>query len=227
MSAADIGRRETFAVGRIAEAAERYRNWNQCGEDDVLGTLNFIDDGARAHAATLARRGRPFSLSMKFDANGPQRGAYGRVNPIHTMTMTGDDAVAGRQGFPHGVGGADAHPTSPYAAYGAGMSIEDGYFLARELDAVDVADTAAVRGALQAYEDRRKPHTRQVTEQAYFTGKMFHHTPRLLQPLRDLVYDHTPLLQKVVGDATPKQILSQLDEIEDPLPTAGSQRTPT
>ena len=107
MSAADIGRRETFAVERIAEAAERYRNWGRWGEDDVLGTLNFIDDGARAHAATLARRGRTFSLSMGFDANGPQRGAYGRVNPIHTMTMTGDDAVAGRQRLPHGIGGAD------------------------------------------------------------------------------------------------------------------------
>ena len=114
--------------------------------------------------------------------------------------------------------GDAAHPTSPYAAYGAGMSIEDAYFLARELDAVDVADTAAVRGALQAYEDRRKPHTRQVSQQAYYTGKIFHRTPRLLRPLRDLVYDHTPLLQKIVGDATPAQILSQLDEIEDPVP---------
>jgi 2-polyprenyl-6-methoxyphenol hydroxylase-like FAD-dependent oxidoreductase len=33
--------------------------------------------------------------------------------------------------------GDAAHPTSPYAAYGAGMSIEDGYFLARELQACD------------------------------------------------------------------------------------------
>ena len=30
--------------------------------------------------------------------------------------------------------GDAAHPTSPYAAYGAGMSIEDGYFLACELE---------------------------------------------------------------------------------------------
>ena len=107
MCAADAGSRKTFAVEQIAEAAERYRNWGRWGEDDVLGTLNFIDDAKRSYAATLARRGRPFSLSMRFDANGPQRGAYGRVNPIHTMTMTGDDAVAGRQGFPHGIGGAD------------------------------------------------------------------------------------------------------------------------
>jgi 6-hydroxynicotinate 3-monooxygenase len=111
--------------------------------------------------------------------------------------------------------GDAAHPTSPYAAYGAGMSIEDGYFLARELAAVPIADTPAVIGALQAYEDRRKPHTSKVSQQAYVTGKIFHHCPRLLAPLRDLVYDHTPLLQKIIGDVTPGYILAQLDEIED------------
>ena len=94
------------------------------------------------------------------------------------------------------------------------MSIEDGYFLASELEHIDVRDTLAVRAALQAYEDRRKPHTRQVTEQAFYTGFMFHRLPRPLRPLRDLVYDHTPLLQKLVGDDTPKHILSQLAEID-------------
>src|SRR3954451_14790567 len=104
--------------------------------------------------------------------------------------------------------GDAAHPTSPYAAYGAGMSIEDGYFLAAELE------RAAVPDALQAFENRRKPHTRRVTEQAYVTGRLFHRVPRPLRPLRDLVFDHTPLLQKVVGDATPGHILAQLAEID-------------
>jgi 6-hydroxynicotinate 3-monooxygenase len=111
--------------------------------------------------------------------------------------------------------GDAAHPTSPYAAYGAGMSIEDGYFLARELAASDIKSDASVQQALQAYEDRRKPHTARVSQQAYFTGKIFHHTPRILQPLRDFVYDHTSFLQKVIGDATPAHILKQLEEIED------------
>lgn len=109
--------------------------------------------------------------------------------------------------------GDAAHPTSPYAAYGAGMSIEDGYFLARELSEIDVADQAAVQGALQRYEDRRKPHTAWVTEQARFNGRIFHHTPRLLQPLRDFIFDHTSFLQKVIGDATPSHILKQLEEL--------------
>jgi len=110
--------------------------------------------------------------------------------------------------------GDAAHPTSPYAAYGAGMSIEDGYFLARELSAVDIADTAAVRGALQAYEDRRKPHTAQVSQAAYHTGRVFHHLPAPLRPLRDFVFDHTPFLQRMIGNEMPSHILSQLAEIE-------------
>jgi 2-polyprenyl-6-methoxyphenol hydroxylase-like FAD-dependent oxidoreductase len=97
------------------------------------------------------------------------------------------------------------------------MSIEDGYFLANELAAVDLADTAAARRALQAYEDRRKPHTARVVQEAYMTGKAFHHMPALLRPLRDLVYDHTPLLQKVVGNETPRHICAQLDEIKATL----------
>lgn len=120
--------------------------------------------------------------------------------------------------------GDAAHPTSPYAAYGAGMSIEDGYFLARELSACDIHDTPSVRRALQAYEDRRKPHTARMSQQAYFTGKAFHHAPRFLRTLRDFIFDHTALLQRVVGDSMPAQILSQLEDIEDAfavVPVAG------
>lgn len=114
--------------------------------------------------------------------------------------------------------GDAAHPTSPYAAYGAGMSIEDAYFLARELAAVDIRDSTAVRLALQAYEDRRKPHTSKMSQLAFYNGWMFHRMPRILRPLRDLVFDHTPLLQKVIGDQMPSDIVAQLAEIEDPKP---------
>ena len=120
--------------------------------------------------------------------------------------------------------GDAAHPTSPYAAYGAGMSIEDGYFLARELDAVDLRDTAAVVGALQRYEDRRKPHTAEVTEGAYKVGRLFHHMPALLRPLRDLVFDRTPFLQRMIGDQMPAHICSQLAEIEDASPHRSAQQ---
>ncbi|MET4159570.1 cyclase family protein [Agromyces sp. PvR057] len=91
----------------IAAAAEAYRNWGRWGDDDRLGTLNFIDDDARARAASLVQRGASFSLSQPFDMNGPQQGWRRRTNPVHTMLDTGTDAEFVGQGFPHGLGGAD------------------------------------------------------------------------------------------------------------------------
>ncbi|MGY2002550.1 FAD-dependent oxidoreductase [Blastococcus sp. SYSU DS1024] len=111
--------------------------------------------------------------------------------------------------------GDAAHPTSPYAAYGAGMSIEDGYFLGRALRGVDLTDPVAVSRALQSYEDPRKPHTARQVQQAYLLGKVFHHAPAPLRPLRDFLFDHTPFLQKVAGDTNPREINQQLALMED------------
>ncbi|MFF4258746.1 cyclase family protein [Streptomyces sp. NPDC001663] len=93
--------------GAIAEAAKAYSNWGRWGEDDVLGTLNFLDESKRREGAALVRRGTSFSLSQRFDMNGPQKGWRRRTNPVHTMLDTGTDAALGNQGFPHGIGGAD------------------------------------------------------------------------------------------------------------------------
>lgn len=111
--------------------------------------------------------------------------------------------------------GDAAHPTSPYAAYGAGMSIEDGYFLGRALAGVDLGDDDLVTHTLAAFEAPRRPHTARHTQIAYALGKVFHHAPRALQPLRDAIFDRTPLLQKVIGEANPKEILTQLEEIDE------------
>ena len=91
----------------VVGSAAAFRNWGRWGDDDVLGTLNFIDDDKRVEAASLVRTGRSFSLSQPFDMNGPQLGWRRRTNPVHTMLDTGTDAQAGEQGFPHGLGGAD------------------------------------------------------------------------------------------------------------------------
>jgi 2-polyprenyl-6-methoxyphenol hydroxylase-like FAD-dependent oxidoreductase len=111
--------------------------------------------------------------------------------------------------------GDAAHPTSPYAAYGAGMSIEDGYFLGRALRGIDLTDLSAVQRALQSYEDPRKPHTAWQVQQAYVLGQVFHHAPAPLRPVRDFILDHTPLLQKVAGDTNPREIQRQLALIQD------------
>jgi kynurenine formamidase len=96
----------TDPEGAIAATAKRVSNWGRWG-DDVRGTMNFLTADKRRAAAALVRTGASFSLSQSFDMEGPQKGWRRRTNPVHTMLDTGTDAVAGIQGFPHGIGGAD------------------------------------------------------------------------------------------------------------------------
>lgn len=103
----------TDPEGAIAEAAAKYSNWGRWGDDDVLGTLNFLDAAKRQEGARLIRQGISFSLAQRFEAAGPQKGWRRRVNPVHTMMDTGTDAALGNQGFPHGLGGADDMITMP------------------------------------------------------------------------------------------------------------------
>ena len=111
--------------------------------------------------------------------------------------------------------GDAAHPTSQYAAYGAGMATEDGYFLGRRLAGVNLSDYQAVRAALEAFEVPRKPHTARQCQQAYVLGQIFHHAPAPLRYVRDFVLDRTPFLQKLIGESSPGEILKQLALIDD------------
>ncbi|KAI7115421.1 hypothetical protein KC352_g34350, partial [Hortaea werneckii] len=109
--------------------------------------------------------------------------------------------------------GDAAHPISPYAAYGAGMSICDGYFIGQCLAGLDLKETNAVEKALQEYESKRLAHTSEQVQAAYNLGQMFHHTYSMLRPVRDLVLDHTWLLQSQVGEKNPREIVAQLAEM--------------
>lgn len=104
-NAADFDRANPEA--EITARALAFRNWGRWGEDDVLGTLNFIDTAKRVEAASLVSDGEVISLAQSFDTDGPQKGWRRRTNPVHTMTDTGVDAERANQGFPHGIGGAD------------------------------------------------------------------------------------------------------------------------
>lgn len=73
------------------ERGKRLSNWGRWGEDDEIGTLNFITDEHRVAAAGLVRRGRVFELSMALGSTGPQAGGAGRFNPIHHMSLTPAD----------------------------------------------------------------------------------------------------------------------------------------
>ncbi|KAK5050045.1 hypothetical protein LTR84_004165 [Exophiala bonariae] len=109
--------------------------------------------------------------------------------------------------------GDAAHATSPYAAYGAGMSICDGYFLAQCLHGTSLHDTGAVKQALSAYEKHRVAHTTEQVNAAFFLGKLFHHIPWPLTWIRDLILDNTSLLQRQVGERNPQEIVAQLKEM--------------
>lgn len=90
--------------------------------------------------------------------------------------------------------GDAVHPVSPYAAYGMGMAIEDGYFLARALDGVDLRDLRAANAGFEVYEEERVDYVNHNMEFARFLGRMFHSIPRPLATIRDMIFDYTPLL---------------------------------
>jgi kynurenine formamidase len=98
---------ESDAEAAVAAAARRCSNQGRWGADDVLGTLNHLDEAKRREGAALVRRGAAFSLAQRYDADGPQKGWRRRTNPVHTMLTSGLDAELASQGFPHGIGGAD------------------------------------------------------------------------------------------------------------------------
>lgn len=93
-----------------------------------------------------------------------------------------------------GIGDA-VHPVSPYAAYGMGMAIEDGYFLAKALEGVDLRDVKAVNAGFELFEEQRVDYVNHHMEFARFTSNMFHSLPWPLAKLRDLVFDYTPFLK--------------------------------
>lgn len=89
---------------------EACSNWSRWGAGDERGTLNFITPEKIVEAAALVTQGRAISLQLPLDGNGPQTGAFGRVNPVHQMVATGTDHLAHRQTYsddPLGWGFAD------------------------------------------------------------------------------------------------------------------------
>ncbi|HEY5727392.1 MAG TPA: cyclase family protein, partial [Acidimicrobiia bacterium] len=68
--------------GAIAATALRVSNWGRWGPDDVHGTMNFLDAETRRDAARLIRTGESYSLSQRFDMDGPQKGWRRRTNPV-------------------------------------------------------------------------------------------------------------------------------------------------
>ncbi|KAH6687378.1 hypothetical protein F5X68DRAFT_10287 [Plectosphaerella plurivora] len=156
----------------------------------------------RAHALEMAR-GFPGPLKALIAATEPQALQRWPIRDRVPIPRWSKGRIT--------LAGDAAHATSPYAAYGAGMSICDGYFLGQRLYRVDLADTKAVAAAFAEYEAFRVEHTMEQVNGAYFLGRLFHHVPFPLTYVRDAFLDNTSFLQRQVGEKNPKEISDQLD----------------
>lgn len=81
----------------IRELETTLSNWGRWGKEDEAGTVNYVTAEMVIRAASLVRKGKAFSLSIPFDASGPQiwnRG--GRFNPIHLMLRSGSDLISSK-----------------------------------------------------------------------------------------------------------------------------------
>jgi kynurenine formamidase len=81
----------------LDELIARHSTWGKWGPDDELGAANYLTPEKVREGIELAREGRVFSLSLPFDENGPQSGAWGRCNPMHIMLQDGGDIAVGAQ----------------------------------------------------------------------------------------------------------------------------------
>lgn len=95
--------------------------------------------------------------------------------------------------------GDAVHPVSPYAAYGMGMAIEDGYYLARALDGVDLTDLRAVNAGFEIYEKERVPYANHNVEFARFMGHLFHALPWPLTWIRDLIFNYSSFFKSFMA----------------------------
>jgi 2-polyprenyl-6-methoxyphenol hydroxylase-like FAD-dependent oxidoreductase len=89
--------------------------------------------------------------------------------------------------------GDAAHPTTPVTGQGGGQAIIDAAVLADEIAALPSLDDASgLRGALQRYEERRRPVTSSITREAWRISGMHHVHSRVAASGRDLSLRLTP-----------------------------------
>lgn len=94
--------------------------------------------------------------------------------------------------------GDAVHPVSPYAAYGMGMAIEDGYFLAKALTGADLSDAQQVAKGFNGFEAQRVNYVNHHVEFARKLGNAFHKLPYPLAKVRDFLFDHTGILDRMI-----------------------------
>ena len=81
------------------ELGRSLSNWGRWGANDRIGTLNHLTRERVKAAAGAIRSGQMISLSLPLGAGGPQMGMGGRINPVHTMSMTPADFASHPKGM--------------------------------------------------------------------------------------------------------------------------------
>ena len=71
----------------IIDLGEKVKNWGRWGDDDEIGTINFITNEVVKEATKCVKSGKRFSLAFPLQQQGGlQLGSMpGRVNPRRTM----------------------------------------------------------------------------------------------------------------------------------------------
>ena len=92
----------------VADYIERYSNWGRWGDEDSIGTLNFVGPEQILAAVATVRHGRTVNCTLPLDQRGPQRPQLLRDNPRTIKVATGTDHVSGAQDqLPAGLGPAN------------------------------------------------------------------------------------------------------------------------
>lgn len=84
-----------MSVEAVHELGRSLSNWGRWGAADEIGTLNFITPARRRAAAELVRTGEVVRCGLNYDDQLPwtdPAAAMGRFNPVHTMTITGNES---------------------------------------------------------------------------------------------------------------------------------------
>jgi len=81
----------------LEDYIQRCSNWGRWGLEDQLGTVNLITADKVREAAALAKGGRMISLTMPYDATGPQNGFLNRSNPHLYQLLSGPGYLVGEQ----------------------------------------------------------------------------------------------------------------------------------
>ena len=56
----------------MSDSTNNLSNWGRWGADDMLGTLNLMTQEGIRNAAGLVKSGKPYSLSVPLETEGPQ-----------------------------------------------------------------------------------------------------------------------------------------------------------